>query len=144
MHCRVTMLDNHIMAVPGWLVMLWLSAACPAQSYVGDARGPTHTVLMLPFSLVSHSPSLCRDIADVDNLNRLSMACPALPMCGLAITEAERGVVDLLARVRTVLSRLGFDESVCPQRLLVKMEVTDSSRARPPPRMQQSAYPHHQ
>ena len=48
----------------------------------------------------------------MDNLNRLSMACPAMPLCGLAITEAERGVEDLLARVRTVLTKLGFDESV--------------------------------
>ena len=40
------------------------------------------------------------------------MACPAMPLCGLAITEAERGVVELLSRVRTVLTKLGFDESV--------------------------------
>ena len=58
--------------------------------------------------------AFCRDIAEVDNLNRLSMACPAMPLCGLAITEAERGVVDLLASIRTVLTRLGFDESVRP------------------------------
>jgi sulfite reductase (ferredoxin) len=28
-------------------------------------------------------------------LTRLSMACPALPLCGLAITEAERGLPDV-------------------------------------------------
>ena len=35
-----------------------------------------------------------KDASEVDALERLSMACPALPLCGLAITEAERGLPD--------------------------------------------------
>jgi sulfite reductase (ferredoxin) len=35
------------------------------------------------------------DVADLANVDRLSMACPALPLCGLAITEAERGLPDV-------------------------------------------------
>ena len=48
----------------------------------------------------------------MDNLNRLSLACPAFPLCGLAITEAERGIPDMLLRVRGVLSKLGFADTV--------------------------------
>lgn len=35
------------------------------------------------------------------------MACPALPMCGLAIAEAERGLPDVNARIRALLTKLG-------------------------------------
>lgn len=50
----------------------------------------------------------------VDPLNITSMACPALPLCPLAITEAERGIPDILKRVRAVLDKVGvrYNESV--------------------------------
>ena len=35
------------------------------------------------------------DVVDLTNVDRLSMACPALPLCGLAITEAERSLPDI-------------------------------------------------
>lgn len=38
------------------------------------------------------------------------MACPALPLCGLAIGEAERGLPDFLVRLRTVMVGLGMPE----------------------------------
>ncbi|KAG0485508.1 hypothetical protein HPP92_009587 [Vanilla planifolia] len=44
----------------------------------------------------------------VDPLNITSMACPALPLCPLAITEAERGIPDILKRVRAVLDKVGI------------------------------------
>jgi hypothetical protein len=44
----------------------------------------------------------------VDPLNLTAMACPAFPLCPLAITEAERGMPDILKRVRAVF------EKVCP------------------------------
>jgi len=34
------------------------------------------------------------------------MACPALPLCPLAITEAERGIPDMLKRVRAVFDKV--------------------------------------
>ncbi|KAK9814405.1 hypothetical protein WJX72_005383 [[Myrmecia] bisecta] len=54
------------------------------------------------------------DVMDVDSMDRTSMACPALPLCGLAIGEAERGLPDVIKRVRTLMTRLGFaeDESI--------------------------------
>ncbi|CAA6659134.1 unnamed protein product [Spirodela intermedia] len=49
----------------------------------------------------------------VDPLNITAMACPALPLCPLAITEAERGIPDILKRVRAVFDKVGlkFKES---------------------------------
>lgn len=42
----------------------------------------------------------------VDPLNVTAMACPALPLCPLAITEAERGIPDILKRVRSVFDKV--------------------------------------
>ncbi|XP_050367311.1 sulfite reductase [ferredoxin], chloroplastic [Argentina anserina] len=50
----------------------------------------------------------------VDPLNQTAMACPAFPLCPLAITEAERGIPDILKRVRAVFEKVGlkYNESV--------------------------------
>ncbi|PIA53610.1 hypothetical protein AQUCO_00900288v1 [Aquilegia coerulea] len=50
----------------------------------------------------------------VDPLNITAMACPAMPLCPLAITEAERGIPDILKRVRSVFDKVGlkYSESV--------------------------------
>ncbi|KAL5990118.1 transcriptional regulatory protein [Asimina triloba] len=50
----------------------------------------------------------------VDPLNLTAMACPALPLCPLAITEAERGIPAILKRIRAVFDRVGlkYNESV--------------------------------
>ena len=58
---------------------------------------------------------MCRDVPDVDPLDRLSMACPALPLCGLAIAEAERGLPDLTKRLRALMSSLGFADTEAPK-----------------------------
>ena len=42
----------------------------------------------------------------VDPLNVTAMACPAMPLCPLAIAEAERGIPDILKRVRTVFEKV--------------------------------------
>lgn len=42
----------------------------------------------------------------VDPLNLTAMACPAFPLCPLAITEAERGIPDILKRVRAVFEKV--------------------------------------
>ncbi|KAK9842398.1 hypothetical protein WJX84_005131 [Apatococcus fuscideae] len=55
-----------------------------------------------------------RDVPDIDPLDRLSMACPALPLCGLAIAEAERGLPDLNKRIRAMMSQQGFADSEAP------------------------------
>ncbi|XP_017603489.1 sulfite reductase [ferredoxin], chloroplastic-like [Gossypium arboreum] len=50
----------------------------------------------------------------VDPLNLTAMACPAFPLCPLAITEAERGIPDILKRVRSVFEKVGlkYNDSV--------------------------------
>jgi sulfite reductase (ferredoxin) len=45
---------------------------------------------------------------ELDSIDRFSMACPALPLCGLAIGEAERGLPNVNVRVRALLDRLGL------------------------------------
>ena len=46
-------------------------------------------------------------------LRRASMACPALPTCGLALAESERFLPDLLARIEGLLAEVGLkDEEI--------------------------------
>jgi len=42
----------------------------------------------------------------VDPLNLTAMACPALPLCPLAQTEAERGILPILKRIRAVFDKV--------------------------------------
>lgn len=44
-----------------------------------------------------------------DPLASRAMACVALPLCGLALTEAERAMPDFLATVRAALARRGLE-----------------------------------
>jgi len=69
-----------------------------------------------------------RDVIDIDGIDRLSMACPALPLCGLAISEAERGLPDINLRIRSLLSRLGFDDS---EQFVVRMTGCPNGCSRP-------------
>ncbi|CAI9774499.1 unnamed protein product [Fraxinus pennsylvanica] len=50
----------------------------------------------------------------VDPLNLTAMACPAFPLCPLAITEAERGIPNILKRVRALFEKVGlkYNESI--------------------------------
>jgi sulfite reductase (ferredoxin) len=48
------------------------------------------------------------DAGDLDPLDIGSMACPALPLCGLAVTEAERALPALHATVRAAMTRVGL------------------------------------
>ncbi|KAK2381213.1 sulfite reductase [ferredoxin], chloroplastic [Trifolium repens] len=50
----------------------------------------------------------------VDPLNVTAMACPAFPLCPLAITEAERGIPSILKRIRAMFEKVGlkYTESV--------------------------------
>jgi sulfite reductase (ferredoxin) len=65
-------------------------------------------------------------IEAVDGLTRLSMACPALPLCGLAITEAERRMPEFNAKVRALLDKVGLKEN-----LIMRMTGCPNGCARP-------------
>jgi sulfite reductase (NADPH) hemoprotein beta-component len=46
-------------------------------------------------------------------IRRASMACPALPTCGLALAEAERAFPDVLTRIEQLLAEVGLpDEEI--------------------------------
>ena len=60
------------------------------------------------------------------SLQRHAIACPALPTCGLAITEAERILPDVLARLDVLLKGIGISRSV-----LVRMTGCPNGCARP-------------
>jgi sulfite reductase (ferredoxin) len=59
-------------------------------------------------------------------LSRHGIACPALPLCGLAVTEAERIFPDVLARLESQLSQLEIDKPI-----LVRMTGCPNGCARP-------------
>ncbi len=66
-------------------------------------------------------------VEDIDTLNRLSIACPALPTCGLATAESERIVPNVLVRIRELLTQVGLpDES-----FIVRMTGCPNGCARP-------------
>ena len=67
-----------------------------------------HIAYRLPASITNPTHSCCRDADQIDSLDRYSMACPALPLCGLAIGEAERGLPDINNRIRALMDKLGF------------------------------------
>ena len=69
-----------------------------------------------------------KDVKEWDPLEAGSMACPALPLCGLAIAEAERALPDINIRIRSVLDRLGFDKN---ESFVVRMTGCPNGCARP-------------
>jgi sulfite reductase (ferredoxin) len=58
--------------------------------------------------LVCHGVKM---IEDVDRITRKSMACPAFPLCGLAMTEAERAQPDINRRLLAVLDEMGLENT---------------------------------
>lgn len=68
-----------------------------------------------------------RSETEIDQLERGAMACPALPTCGLAITESERVIPSILERLRALLNRLGLPQET----FVVRMTGCPNGCARP-------------
>lgn len=66
-------------------------------------------------------------VEQVDPLNRLAMACPALPLCGLAQTEAERMMPSYLERIRALLNKMNLAD----EEILIRMTGCPNGCARP-------------
>ncbi|MFS8781903.1 NADPH-dependent assimilatory sulfite reductase hemoprotein subunit [Synechococcus sp. R6-6] len=64
---------------------------------------------------------------EIPQLVRLSMACPALPTCGLAITESERALPGLVRQLDQLLQELDLQDSP----FLVRMTGCPNGCARP-------------
>ncbi|MEO6807991.1 MAG: NADPH-dependent assimilatory sulfite reductase hemoprotein subunit, partial [Isosphaeraceae bacterium] len=60
-------------------------------------------------------------------VRRWSMACPALPTCGLAVTEAERALPTIMDDLEPALERLGLAD----ERFTVRMTGCPNGCARP-------------
>ncbi len=71
--------------------------------------------------------SVPTDPASLEPLVRYSMACPALPTCGLAITESERVMPSILERIRQLLDKLGLEQ----EHFVVRMTGCPNGCARP-------------
>ena len=65
--------------------------------------------------------------AAIDPLVRYGMACPAMPTCGLAITESERVMPSILERIRALLTKVGLED----EHLVVRMTGCPNGCARP-------------
>ncbi|MCC3449259.1 MAG: sulfite reductase, ferredoxin dependent [Microcoleus sp. PH2017_39_LGB_O_B] len=63
----------------------------------------------------------------IDPLVRYSMACPAFPTCGLAITESERAIPGILERIRAILTKVGLPD----EHFVVRMTGCPNGCARP-------------
>ena len=63
----------------------------------------------------------------IEPLVRYSMACPALPTCGLAVTESERAIPAMLERIRALLNKVGLQND----HFVVRMTGCPNGCARP-------------
>ena len=63
----------------------------------------------------------------INPLVRYSMACPALPTCGLATTESERVMPSVLKRIEELLGKVGLEQ----EHFVVRMTGCPNGCARP-------------
>ena len=63
----------------------------------------------------------------IDRFTRYSMACPALPTCGLAVTESERALPGISDRIRQLLIKLGMPDEY----FVIRMTGCPNGCARP-------------
>ncbi|MEH2069585.1 MAG: sulfite reductase, ferredoxin dependent [Nostoc sp.] len=67
------------------------------------------------------------DPSQIEPLERYAMACPALPTCGLAITESERAIPGILERIRALLDKLCLQKD----HFVIRMTGCPNGCARP-------------
>jgi sulfite reductase (ferredoxin) len=68
-----------------------------------------------------------RPSEEVSQVRRYSMACPAIPTCGLAISEAERSLPGIIDDLETELKRLDLGD----ERISIRMTGCPNGCARP-------------
>ena len=64
---------------------------------------------------------------EISNVRRFAMACPALPTCGLAITESERVMPSVVDELEVELAKLGLDT----EQFTIRMTGCPNGCARP-------------
>ncbi|MCS6976368.1 MAG: NADPH-dependent assimilatory sulfite reductase hemoprotein subunit [Gemmatales bacterium] len=83
-----------------------------------DARSDIETTLR------SHG---VRTPQELTLVQKLSMACPAIPTCGLAISESERALPGIIDQLEAELQRLGLNQ----EEIVVRMTGCPNGCARP-------------
>lgn len=68
-----------------------------------------------------------RTLRDTSNARRFAMACPALPTCGLAVTESERVLPNVIAELEPTLKQLDLQN----ERFAIHMTGCPNGCARP-------------
>ncbi len=67
------------------------------------------------------------DANKISSLVRYSMACPAFPTCGLAITESERALPGIIERIEALLTKIGLKD----EEFVIRMTGCPNGCARP-------------
>lgn len=96
---------------------------CPTQDLILTDIDPTYRSQITNI-LQTHGVPLPDDLSP---FTPLAMACPALPTCGLAITESERVLPDVLREVETLWGAIGLSDTP----LIVRMTGCPNGCARP-------------
>ena len=52
------------------------------------------------------------NLNDINEIQRHALACPALPLCGLAMTEAERILPEVLTRIENLLTDMNIKKTI--------------------------------
>ena len=52
------------------------------------------------------------NLNDINEIQRHALACPALPLCGLAMTEAERILPEVLTRIENLLIHMNIEKTI--------------------------------
>jgi sulfite reductase (ferredoxin) len=68
-----------------------------------------------------------RDASELSNARKYAMACPAMPTCGLAISESERIFPSVIDEFEEEFERLGLDD----EKLTIRMTGCPNGCARP-------------
>lgn len=66
-------------------------------------------------------------IDQISNARRYSMACPAMPTCGLAVAESERVAPELITQIEKTLASIGLQDT----QLTIRMTGCPNGCARP-------------
>jgi sulfite reductase (ferredoxin) len=76
---------------------------------------------------ILHERGIIIDPVAIEPLTRYSMACPALPTCGLAVTESERALPSIIDHLRKLLDTLGMAD----EHFVIRMTGCPNGCARP-------------
>ncbi len=106
------------------ITQLGCSATITAQQSILFNDLTESQIVELESILKEHQVPLLHEIS---NSRRYSMACPAMPTCGLAVAESERVMPDLITEIGNCLESLGLDDA----QLTIRMTGCPNGCARP-------------